>query len=195
MAEGAVVGFDDEHDDISKLVEQLSSLEKSVLEKILDQLRRKGSLTIVVSGRAGVGKSTLIGSLLPALLTQVQTRRAHTKRNVLDKYMYEGTIQDVFVTVYDTRGFCSLGQSDNDAARLHVELKKIFGNESQQHIDLFIFCQEMFSRFDQRSLRALESFGFLLTKSGWERCIVALTKANVPPMSMLRVDDKKAKMT
>ena len=69
MAEGGAVGLDDEHDDITKLVEQLSSLEESVLQKILDQFREKESLTIVVSGRAGVGKSTLIGSLLPGILT------------------------------------------------------------------------------------------------------------------------------
>ena len=53
----------------------------------------------------------------------------------------------------------------------------------------------MFSRFDQASLIALKTFGSLLTKSGWERCVVALTKANVPPMSMRNAADGKLKMT
>ena len=190
MAEGAVVGLNDEHDDIPKLVDQRSSLEQSDLQKISDQFREKEGLTIVVSGLTGAGKSTLIGSLLPATLKQVQTRRTRTEHiNVLEKY--EGTIRDVFVTVYDTRGFCPLGQADNDAARLHEELKKIFGDESQRHIDLFIYCQAMSSQFHFTSLIALQAFGSLLTKSGWERCIVALTRANFPRLIMLPSEIKE----
>ena len=61
-------------------------------------------------------------------------------------------------------------------------------------IDLFIFCEEMYAEFDQASLSALQRFGDMLNENGWKCCIVALTKANLFPLSMKGINDKKARI-
>ena len=64
MAQKVAAGLEDEDGDLSVIMERLNDLNQSDLQRILDRFNKKVSLTIVVSGRTGVGKSTLIGSLL-----------------------------------------------------------------------------------------------------------------------------------
>ena len=170
MAEVYTVDLGRESDGVSVFVEELKS----------NRFNPNKTLTIVVAGRTGSGKSTLIVSLLRDVVS------IPSQHELLRKY--EGKIRDASVTVYETRGICFLDPSGGRLRCLFQELKQL------QDIDLFIFCQEMFSRFDQPSLTALENFGSMLNENGWACCIVALTKANVLPITMKSVKDKEGKI-
>ena len=144
----------------------------------------------VVAGKTGAGKSTLIGSLLPNQLkhTAVKDGSAYSYSFIFEKYV--GQIGECDVTVYDTRGFCAAKTSSEDAQLLGDSLRKEFSAESGRAIDLFIFCQPMFERFNEASLTSLELFGSLLQQlSHWNVCIVALTMANLYPPAIEEAED------
>ena len=135
-------------------------------EELAEDLCPKKNVNIVVAGKTGVGKSTLIGSLLPNQLKRVPVKDGPASSDCCFLREYEGIIGKSVVTVYDTRGFCATETSSKDAKLLGESLRKKFGGESGQEIHLFIFCQEMFGRFDEASLTSLEFFGSLLQRSG-----------------------------
>ena len=141
----------------------------------------KKDLNIIVAGKTGAGKSTLIGSLLPDQLDRVTVKDGPASSDCSILKEHSGKIGDCAVTVYDTRGFCAAEKSSEDAKLLKENLRKEFGVESGKKTDLFILCHLMFERFDEASLASLKFFGDLLQLSDWNVCIVALTKANLYP--------------
>ena len=81
------------------------------VHQVLSEFKRNKTLTIVVTGRTGVGKSTLIGSLLGKAVQKVHLGPASAKHEIIEKY--EGKVRDASVNVYDTHGFRSTDPSDS----------------------------------------------------------------------------------
>lgn len=164
----------------------------SEMEAIIEEFNRKKDVRILVVGRTGVGKSTLIRSLFGVSLTKIQEGPSSAKQEILEEY--EGKIAGRSVTVYDTRGYGAVKTSAEDAKLMSARLQKVFSPKSMRKVDLFIFCQLMFERFDEASLSILKNFGRLLGEDHWKISIVALTKADSLPLTLLQSKDCKGQM-
>ena len=166
---------------------------EELAEEIATALQEQKHVNVVVAGRTGAGKSTLIGSLLPNQVTEV-TEKGGAVSSDHTLVRYEGIIGDSTVSVYDARDFCSAKTSKQDARRLSEELRKEFSASTGRTINLLIFCQEMFGRFDESSLTCLTLFGGMLKRSRWDICVVALTKANLLPPTIEEAEDPAEEM-
>ena len=162
---------------------------REIAEDVAKKLCEKKNVNIVIAGKTGVGKSTLVGSLLPNQRKRVSVKDGPVPSDSYFLKEFPGIIGDTTVSVYDTRGFCSTITSKNDARRLADRLREEFSGESKKKLDLVIFCQEMFGRFDEASLTSLTFFGGLVKPDKWNQCIVALTKANMLPPPIEEAED------
>ena len=107
MAENPTnLAFDDNNDTIHDLTESGSSdltpeAAQEIAEEIARNLSEKKIVNIIVAGKTGVGKSTLIGSLLPNQLQYIAAKDgASSDHCILEKYA--GKIGDCVGSVYDT---------------------------------------------------------------------------------------------
>ena len=186
--------IDDSNDTIRDLTDSEDSkltpeVAQGIAKSIARNLKAKKNVNVVVAGKTGVGKSTLIGSLLPEQRKRVDAKDGPASSDSYVLKEFPGMIEQTAVSVYDTRGFCSAQTSPKDAKLLGESLRKEFSEESGKTIDLLIFCQSMFERFDEASLTSLNFFGGLLSRSSWNVCIIALTKANLYPPTIEEARD------
>lgn len=158
--------------------------DEAKLRKRYRQMKEKTRINIVVAGKTGVGKSTLINSLFGKKMAEVSSGPDWTKHEFLEEH--EGKVSEVPVTIYDTRG---LSDTETNKKDLIKEFEKTFGGRTEG-IDLLLICHEFFGRFDKASKETLEVFAnAFLGPEIWKRTIFVLTKANNPPPEVEDADD------
>ena len=145
----------------------------------------KHPLTIIVIGKTGVGKSTLINSLLgdtidrPAVVTD---GLEPTNHNILERH--KGLFLREHAVVYDTKGIGNPKFDDDDLVQ---EFKGMIAKDS--HIVVLI-CQKIGDSFDSN-----QRFAKLLARhfgdeyNIWKKCIFVLTKANLFEYKEERTND------
>ena len=145
----------------------------------------KHPLTIIVIGKTGVGKSTLINSLLgdtidrPAVVTDGLEPANH---DILERH--EGLFLGEHAVVYDTKGIGNPKFDDDDLLR---EFKGTIAKNS--HIVVLI-CQKIGDSFDSnRRFAKLLARHFGDKYNIWKKCIFVLTKANLFEYKEERTND------
>lgn len=131
-------------------------------------------LGFLVCGRTGVGKSSLVNSLLgdevckvvdPGLIGgNLKPCTAELEQHVLD-------INGLTVQIFDSPGL------QGDATKEQEQLQNIY--VKCQHVDLVLYCVDM--TIPRYAVSEIRSTDLLTQKFGpnfWKRCVFVLTKAN-----------------
>lgn len=129
------------------------------------------SVSILVTGKTGVGKSTLVN----ALIGMEVAITGKTKRGVTDKVETHKKIRNgVHIHVCDTPGLASLNKDDSDI--LHDALKEC------KNVDLLLFCLRMTdTRFNKYQVREMELVTSIFGRDIWKKGMIILTHANDMP--------------
>ena len=136
-----------------------SERNENVTHKVkLNRLRNSGRpLTILVVGPPGVGKTTLINTLLGKYVAEV----GHGEKLFISEF--EGEYEGVKITAYDTD---IGGKSD---CRILLDIAK------HGHFDLVLLCSKLGDKADRTMFSELAS---VLNEEIWKRTVVVLTFAN-----------------
>ena len=153
--------------------------------KALESLLRKAwahqrELRILVSGKTGQGKSSLINGILGA---HVATEGAGAKRCTTEVEMYSEVIKGVPVKVFDSPGLQD---------RTSNEEKYIQGmRQTCQELSLVLYCTKMINtRLTDDDKNAMEKLTRAFGESFWKYSVFVLTFANKEDAS--RGDDRDA---
>ena len=145
--------------------------EHHFLEQWQHNNRRKFSL--LVTGKSGVGKSSLVNVL-------VGKQVAEERRDKADKvFAYDVDIAGVKVRVWDSPGLIDVDDDDEGGAGNDEECAAKVVSEITEELDVVILCLKMddkrFHRDDKDTFKILtENFG----KELWKNSVIALTFAN-----------------
>ena len=106
MADNSTYPVSDDSNDIirdltdsegSKLTPEVA---QEIAESIARILKAKKNVNVIVAGKTGVGKSTLIGSLLPNQRKHVDVKDGPASSDSYVLKEFAGTIEQTAVTVY-----------------------------------------------------------------------------------------------
>ena len=131
------------------------------------------SIEIVVTGKVGVGKSTLINALVGLDVAKtgdnVTSVTKDVKRIVADK-------NGIHVYITDTPGLGDMDTEDDSTLHKALRLSK--------DVDLFLFCLDMTGRFDNDHRTKIKSITRVFGMNIWKKGLFVLTFAN-------KVDEKR----
>ena len=153
----------------------------------------KKELTLLVVGKTGVGKSTLVNSLLGK---SVAKESAGTTRGTSSVKCYEDEFHQKKVRVWDTPGLYDFDMQDIRAAdpesqtvrsqRYLEQMKKI------SSVDLVLFCADAAAATngadDEPTVEILTK---AFTKNMWDHSIIVFTKANLLRSPTLNTEDQE----
>ena len=157
--------------DISQLPQELRSIDKRELERLYSNAK---SISILVTGKTGSGKSTLINGIL-GLDVKGQAKEGHGLKACTTKVkVYEGEKGEISPIVWDSPGL----QDGTENQDEYIKQMK----ENCSNRDLTIYCikisdMRLVSGSDEvRAMKKLtEAFGH----DFWKTTIIVLTFANV----------------
>lgn len=147
----------------------------------MEDLFPRNELSIFVIGGTGVGKSSLINSLLGQKIAEVKHGPEPTKHEIITKYTV--TIADVNVTIYDTRGLADPDVKDTTLVREYKQTCK--------NVDVVFICHDITTRMDKSSVCTLKVLAEAFKERFWEKCILVLTKGNIAKENWDEDDDDK----
>ena len=143
-------------------------------QTILDQaaqawLDASQSLTIVVIGKMGVGKSSLVNGILGKEVAPEGLGPYSYTQAVVP---YTKEINNVTVTVIDTPG---LQDPDIEDEVIFEQIRKVTGDSG---VDLVLFCLKMSDRFTRGDQEMIQRTGEIFQRSIWNNTLLVLTFAN-----------------
>ena len=146
--------------------ETLSSPE---VAKQLDRLKDTRAVSILVTGKTGTGKSTLINGLVGEEVAIVgDTLDAQTT----EVKGFPVKIQDLTVRIYDTPGL-------QDGFKNEVDYMKDM-EKTCKNVDLILYTIKMIeTRLDESDLNAMHKFTCAFGAEFWDRVLFVLTFANM----------------
>ena len=147
-----------------------SAIQVEHLESIL-----RPELEILVCGKTGVGKSTLLNTLVGAEIfptggpgsTDEDAFAAVTSSIIKKRVKFHEAI----ITIYDSPGFQD-GKVDDSVYTSYIQ-------DVWSNIDLILYCIDMTtSRWQDADTKTIETLHKQFGNSFWNKCILVLTKAN-----------------
>ena len=153
------------------------------LDKAFELIYEKKKLKILICGKTGIGKSTLLNALLGQDVFETGGPATKTVNRVTTEVKSVRTnIQDVLLEIFDSPGLQDC--TDNDRKYLDDMKKKC------KDFCLILYCIDMTTmRWDDKDSKTIE----LLTKSFgqemWKKAILVLTKANIVKPATSGVDE------
>ena len=155
-------------------------IQAAVLSKVRRlQSEGKGGLRILVTGRTGAGKSSLVNSIVGEYVAEEGDNLPYTGITKVAKY--EKKVGDIEVTIYESPDLQD-GFDDQEVAKLY--LKDL--EENCGEVDLKLYCVKMTDRMYETEETAIiklsNSFGM---DEFWRNTLIVLTFANKvkPPRS------------
>ena len=157
--------------------QQLKTLLQSWIE--CDQER---PLRLLVCGLGGVGKSTLVNSLLQ-LKDEKSAGEGKQEGAIVSKYE-RTTERGIKVCIFDTPGFGDLDVSNEEIVAM---MKK----KTEGQLDLLIYCISLGApaRVQRADIDALRILTRAYTNEIWKKAIIVLTFANQLAETKLSADD------
>ena len=174
---------------LSKVVKNVSAVPRSYLElrrdaiQAIEQLLQKAwsnqhELKILVTGKTGQGKSTLINGILG---TKVAKEGARATRCTTEVAEYSVTIQDVPVTVFDSPGL----QDRTENEEVYIQNMR----EKCKELSLILYCTKMINpRLTDDDKHAMKKLTEAFGEGFWNYAVFVLTFANKEDCS--RQDDR-----
>ena len=174
---------------VTKVKTSIQSDEASVSNLTLEDIdvaecfKDTFSLNILVCGRTGVGKSSLINNLVGKEVCKVNDpglEGGNLNRGTTEISEIKANTDNVSVTIYDSPGLrCGLEDGTVDERYLHDMYDKC------KDVDLVLYCMEMTaSHYTAAEIRATRLFTRRFQPEFWNRCVLVMTKANmvrIPP--------------
>jgi len=157
---------------------------KQTMELITDYIESgKNSLMIVISGKMGVGKSSLINGLVGREVSKEATS-VMSVTNEITSYSFPMKVKDsavqktIEVTVLDTPGLGDpFGNEEANIAAIAEHCK---------YCDLLIYCMDMRVRFTEDDAKGMKELTSRVGQQVWNSTVFVLTFANEvkpPPQS------------
>lgn len=148
-----------------------------VRERLDDWRKNSSSINILITGKTGIGKSTLVNGLVGKKIAE-EGESLHATTDKVS--MSSEKISGIDVNVWDSPGLQDeTVNEDKYLADIKLNCKDI--------IDLFIYCHDMSeNRFDDggTDVTAMKRLTETLGKDVWENGIVVLTMANMASMML-----------
>ncbi|KAK4353142.1 hypothetical protein RND71_028660 [Anisodus tanguticus] len=162
--------------------QQFPSATQSKLLELIGKLKQESgsTLTVLVMGKGGVGKSSTVNSILGERAVAVSAFQSETPRPVMVSRSWEGFT----LNIIDTPGLVEGGYVNDQALDL---IKRFLLNKT---IDVLLFVDRLdtyrVDNLDRQIVKAItDSFG----KEIWHRGLVVLTHAQVSPPDGLSYDE------
>ena len=174
------------------LSSSLESLDHAMSDtELLQPPQESEKLSILVCGRSGVGKSSLVNSLVGRDVCQigdpglaVDEDEDEDSLGACTKLTKESRLElgnGIQISIYDSPGLQD-GTNDEEAYLDDMYTKC-------KDVDLVLYCMEMNDpRFRREEARAIDMITRRFGPAVWKRCVLVLTKAN-----LVRVNTKYAK--
>lgn len=144
-------------------------LEQTLRDDMLKIVNSKEpSIEILVTGKVGVGKSTLVNALVG-----MNVAKAGDNVTTVTKYIQRKVAvrNGIHVYITDTPGFGNVDLDDEDMLRAALKHNK--------HTDLLLFCMNITERFDHQHINTIKAITKVFGKGVWKKGLFALTSANL----------------
>ncbi|KAK9129050.1 hypothetical protein Syun_017847 [Stephania yunnanensis] len=163
-------------------IQQFPAATQTKLLELLGKLKQENvsTLTILVMGKGGVGKSSTVNSLIGERVVAVSAFQSETPRPV----MVSRTRAGFTLNIIDTPGLIEGGYVNDQALEI---IKRFLLNKT---IDILLYVDRLdgyrVDNLDRQIIKAIsDSFG----KAIWLRSLIALTHAQLSPPDGLNYDD------
>ena len=182
--------------DLAKSGDSLSRC-RPLSERLNEALKHVDAkeLVLLLVGRTGVGKSTLVNSLFGE---KVAEEGCTTERVTTQIKRYTIQVKDMQVTVWDTPGLLDFQLLDSHVPNQQKKRSAAYLTQMREigSIDLLLFCVESVNNVASKDDK--DTVGLITTAFGkkvWDHALVVFTKANLIRDPSSDDDEKHMKIT
>ena len=157
-------------------VSLLEAVPESRLRELVQRWDENRPVVLVVAGKKGIGKSTLINNLLGLKGDRAAKAAPGARPTTLETCIYEENINGVPLKIIDTPGLGSARQAKEKLEKTMAELTTL----TDKKADLFLYCASMNQgcQIDDTDIGILKSFRMVFGKILFRHCILVNTFAN-----------------
>ena len=146
------------------------------------------SINILVTGKTGVGKSSLINAIVGQILAKEGKSLGGVTREIT---RHEGKVNHIKFEVWDSPGLQDITEDDDEITKRITQTLR----QHCSHLHLFLYCIRMDrDRMEVSELKSIQQLSQLFSPKIWDSAIFALTFANrvIPPPD-LETDEDEAR--